>query len=223
MTQPAIPYRIFSLGDAAFSIEFLHESLVEANEQVHFFQQYFTNNPIPYIRSLVPAYRTLSFHVDLKAMVLSNGRLSDVINQVQHLVVKPQTITTAPGILHRIPVRYDLNVAPDLGWALSQTGLHLSEFIEAHTRPVYRVFMLGFLPGFGYLGEVDPRIQLPRKAIPQPVKAGSVGIAGNQTGVYPGDSPGGWQLIGHTDFPFLQNGIPSLRAGDSVQFYPIVS
>ena len=83
--------------------------------------------------------------------------------------------------------------------------------------------MLGFLPGFGYLGEVDSRIQLPRKPIPQPVKAGSVGIAGNQTGVYPGDSPGGWQIIGHTDFPFLQNGIPSLRAGGSVQFYPIVS
>jgi inhibitor of KinA len=223
MTQPAIPYRIFSLGDAAFSIEFQHESLMEANDQVHFFQEYFTHNPNPYIRSLVPAYRTLSFHVDLSALVFSKGRLSDVIDQVQNLLVQPLTTSTAPGILHRIPIRYDLDVAPDLGWALTYTGLQLSEFIEAHTRPVYRVFMLGFLPGFGYLGEVDSRIQLPRKPIPKPVKAGSVGIAGNQTGVYPGDSPGGWQLIGHSDFAFLQNGTPSLRAGDSVQFYPIVS
>lgn len=223
MTEPAFPYRIFPLGDAAFSIEFQQASLLEANEQVHFFQAYFSQHPIPFIRSLVPAYRTLSFHVDLKALVLSNGRLSDVIHQVQQVVVKPQSTSTADGKIHRIPVRYDFDVAPDLAWALRQTGLSLAEFIFLHTKPLYRVFMLGFLPGFGYLGEVDSRIQLPRKPSPQAVKAGHVGIAGNQTGVYPGDSPGGWQLIGHTDFPFLHHGIPVLRTGDSVQFYAVES
>jgi inhibitor of KinA len=223
MTQPTIPHRIFPLGDAAFSIEFQNESLVEANEHVHFFQQYINQNPIPFIRSLVPAYRTLTCHIDLKELVFSNGRLSDVINQVQELLVAKPSLPSSEGILHQIPVRYDIQIAQDLASALRQTGLSHSEFIALHTKPIYRVFMLGFLPGFGYLGEVDPKIQLPRKPVPQPVKAGSVGIAGNQTGVYPGDSPGGWQIIGHTDFHFIENGIPSLKAGDSVQFYAIES
>ena len=223
MTQPTLPYRIFPLGDAAFSIEFQNESLVEANKYVHFFEHYFSKNPFPYLRSLVPAYRTLTFHIDLRELVFSNSRLSEVINQVQELLVAQPSYLPSEGMLHRIPVRYDTQVAPDLAWALSQTGLSLAEFINVHSTPIYRVFMLGFLPGFGYLGEVDPVIQLPRKPVPQPVKAGSVGIAGNQTGVYPGDSPGGWQIIGHTDFPFIKNGIPSLKAGDSVQFYAIES
>ena len=223
MTKPAIPYRIFPLGDAAFSIEFQSDSLLEANEHVHFFQNFFIENPSGHILSLVPAYRTLTFHVNLRALVFSEGRLSDVIDQVQNLVVQSTKNSLAPGILHRIPVRYDTNMSPDLTWALEETGLSLSEFIEVHTKPIYRVFMLGFLPGFGYLGEVNKRIQLPRKSTPLPVKAGSVGIAGNQTGVYPGDSPGGWQIIGHSDFTCIENGIPRLQAGDSVQFYAIES
>jgi inhibitor of KinA len=104
-------------------------------------------------------------------------------------------------------------------------GLSEDEVVGVHSGGIYRVFMLGFVPGFAYLGMVDQRIAMPRQSTPRVrVPAGSVGIAGVQTGIYPAETPGGWQLVGRTPVkpfdparaePFL------MKAGDAVQFYPI--
>jgi KipI family sensor histidine kinase inhibitor len=124
-----------------------------------------------------------------------------------------------------VPVCYQGELAPDLPAVAAFGGLTAAEVIRLHTRVVYRVFMLGFLPGFAYLGPVNPRIAAPRHASPRVrVAEGSVGIAGGQTGIYPMESPGGWQLIGRTPArPFdLTRNPPSLLApGNRVQFHAI--
>lgn len=121
-----------------------------------------------------------------------------------------------------IPVRYGGEHGPDLAAVAEQTGLTEDEVIALHAKPDYVVYCLGFLPGFAYLGGLDARISVPRRATPRlRVPAGAVGIAGNQTGIYPLASPGGWQLIGRTDTPLFDpyRETPGLLApGDTVRF-----
>jgi inhibitor of KinA len=131
---------------------------------------------------------------------------------------------TEAGPLIRIPVCYEGDYAPDLEGVARQTGLSPAELIGIHTAAPYRIYMIGFLPGFPYMGKLDPRIQVSRKARPLPVIAGGVGIAGMQTGIYPLNSPGGWQIIGRTSLRlFDRDGNPPvlLHTGNLVQFYPI--
>lgn len=107
---------------------------------------------------------------------------------------------------------------------MSEKKISLQELIDLHSSCEYRIYMIGFLPGFAYMGEVDPKLQIGRKDIPVQVAAGSVGIAGLQTGIYPLDSPGGWQIIGRTPhLLFNKDDDPSVKlyAGQRVKFYPI--
>jgi len=126
-----------------------------------------------------------------------------------------------PGRLHRIPVVYD---GPDLDAAAARLGLSSARIIELHARPIYRVFLLGFVPGWAYLGPLPEELFLPRLDVPRTkVPAGSVAIAGRQTGIYPLDVPGGWHLIGRTSVRlFLPDSDPPclFRAGDRVKFFP---
>lgn len=124
----------------------------------------------------------------------------------------------------RIPVCYEGEYAPDLEWVARKKGLTGAEVIALHHSESYRIYMIGFLPGFPYMGKIDHRLEIPRKDRPVPIMAGGVGIAGIQTGIYPLNSPGGWQIIGRTPLPlFDRNADPPIRlqSGDSVQFYPI--
>jgi inhibitor of KinA len=124
-----------------------------------------------------------------------------------------------------IPVCYGGTFGPDLPGVAAWAGCTAEEVVAAHTQRSYRVFMLGFLPGFPYLAPVDDRIAMPRRDAPRPlVAAGSVGIAGRQTGIYPFDSPGGWQIIGRTPLTLFDpsHEPPALVApGQRVQFRPI--
>ena len=122
-----------------------------------------------------------------------------------------------------IPVCYDKTVGLDIESVAQIHNLTIQEVIELHTAITYRVFMNGFLPGFAYMGIVDPSIQTPRHESPRPVvKAGSVGIAGVQTGIYPSDSPGGWQIIGKTPVPLIdENENILLKPGSFVKFNAI--
>ena len=119
---------------------------------------------------------------------------------------------------------FDEVSGPDLPLVAAKSGLSVNEVVELFTSSAYRVFMIGFLPGFAYMGEVDERIALPRKQQPrQVVPKGSIGIAGRQTGIYPLESPGGWQLIGRTEVelftPYAER--PTLlQPGDLVRFVP---
>ena len=130
-------------------------------------------------------------------------------------------IATKPAAI-TIPVYYN---GEDLETVAQQHQLSISEVVAIHTAKPYRIFMIGFLPGFAYMGKIDERIATPRLAVPRTnVKAGSVGIAGFQTGIYPLQSPGGWQLIGQTPIKIfdLQKDDPCLfKTGDTVQFVAI--
>ena len=126
----------------------------------------------------------------------------------------------------RIPVCYEGEYAPDLEAVARQKGLSSREVIALHCSIPYRIYMIGFLPGFPYLGKVDPRLEVPRKIRPVPVIAGGVGIAGLQTGIYSLNSPGGWQIIGRTPIRlFDRDADPPvlLRTGDRIRFYPVSS
>ncbi len=127
-----------------------------------------------------------------------------------------------PGRLHRIPVVYD---GPDLGAVAADLGLSTERVIELHGKPIYRAFLVGFVPGWAYLGPLPDELVLPRRATPRTqVPAGSVAIAGRQTGIYPLASPGGWHLIGRTSVrPFLPDSDPPslFRAGDRVKFFAV--
>ncbi len=125
-----------------------------------------------------------------------------------------------PGRLHRIPVTYD---GPDIEAVAARLDLSTAQIVEIHTRPVYRVFLIGFVPGWAYLGPLAEELELPRRHVPRTkVPAGSVAIAGRQTGIYPLPTPGGWHLIGRTKVRlFLPDSDPPclFRAGDRVKFF----
>jgi KipI family sensor histidine kinase inhibitor len=127
---------------------------------------------------------------------------------------------TEPGRLHRIPVRYD---GPDIEEVAVRLKLTREKVIELHTRPIYRVFLVGFVPGWAYLGPLPEELELPRRDVPRTqVPAGSVAIAGRQSGIYPLQTPGGWHLIGRTSVKlFLPDSDPPclFRAGDRVKFF----
>lgn len=125
-----------------------------------------------------------------------------------------------PGRLHRIPVSYD---GPDMDAVAAQLGLSPVQIADLHTRPIYRVFLVGFVPGWAYLGPLAQELELPRRHVPRTqVPAGSVAMAGRQTGIYPLPTPGGWHLIGRTNVKlFLPDSDPPclFRAGDRVKFF----
>ena len=136
-----------------------------------------------------------------------------------------RTIMSRTGRSFRIPVCYEAEYAPDLGEVARRQGLSPEEVVKLHCAGIYRVYMIGFLPGFPYLGTVDRRLEMPRKARPVPVVAGGVGIAGQQTGIYPLNSPGGWSIIGRTPVRLFDPDITPpvlLQTGDRVEFYPIL-
>ncbi|HKW73067.1 MAG TPA: 5-oxoprolinase subunit PxpB [Candidatus Dormibacteraeota bacterium] len=127
-----------------------------------------------------------------------------------------------PGRLHRIPVVYD---GPDLEATATALNISVQRLIELHARPIYRAFLVGFVPGWAYLGPLPDELVLPRRSEPRTqVAAGSVAIAGQMTGVYPLTTPGGWHLIGRTSVKlFLPDSDPPslFRAGDRVKFFPV--
>jgi inhibitor of KinA len=127
-----------------------------------------------------------------------------------------------PGRLHRIPVTYD---GPDIAEVASRLKLSPDQVAAIHMRPIYRVFLVGFVPGWAYLGPLPEELDLPRRPVPRTqVPAGSVAIAGRQSGIYPLPSPGGWHLIGRTNVKlFLPDSDPPclFRAGDRVKFFAL--
>jgi inhibitor of KinA len=123
-----------------------------------------------------------------------------------------------------IPVCYEEKFAPDIEQLAKEKNISVEEVIRIHSSKQYRVYMLGFLPGFSYMGEGDEKISISRKSQPVMVAAGSIGIAGRQTGIYPLTSPGGWQIIGRTPlklFDAKRKESTLLKAGDIVQFISI--
>ena len=166
------------------------------------------------VRQAIAGYASVTVHFDPDQ--ISHDALTAAIRRL----ASRRPPMAEPGRLHRIPVVYD---GPDMEAVSAVLGLDAAKIVELHTRPIYRVFLVGFVPGWGYLGPLPQELELPRRQVPRTkVPAGSVAIAGRQTGIYSLASPGGWHLIGRTSVKlFLPDSDPPclFRAGDRVKFF----
>jgi KipI family sensor histidine kinase inhibitor len=209
--------RVRQAGDAALLIELEPIIDIQVNARAVAIAGALRRRALNGVRDIVPAYRSVAVHVDPMAadMVALWSACESVVDEPSSAVA---------GRLVELPVRYGGSDGPDLPEIAAATGLSEEEIVRRHSAVDYRVFMLGFQPGFAYLGIVDKRIAATRRATPRVgVPKGSVGIAGRQTGVYPRESPGGWQIIGHTDadlFDVSRSAPSLLEPGDIVRFVP---
>lgn len=212
--------RILTAGDSALLIEFGKEINPETNWKITALVQLMREQHIEGIVDVIPAFCSLLINYDPR--VLSYEELKE---RMEHLL-KMETKTEATRKrIFEIPVCYGGEYGPDIENIAEHAGLSVEEVIKIHSSKDYLIYMLGFLPGFTYLGGLDERIHTPRLASPRlKIRAGSVGIGGSQTGIYPLDSPGGWQLMGMTPVrtydPERQTPI-LVEAGDYIRFIPI--
>lgn len=180
----------------------------------------------PWVVDVAPAYTTLLLRYDPLLVTEADARawLASIL-PASSSPAPSSAVVARPSRLVEIPVWYDASVAPDLEVLAEAKGMAPAALAAAHAAREYLVYALGFRPGFPFLGTLDAALAAPRLDSPRPrVAAGSVGIAGRQTGIYPVDGPGGWRIVGHTPLhvfdpargePFL------LRVGDRVRFVPI--
>ncbi len=221
-----IDARFISLGDSALTVEFGNVISIELNEIAVALSDSLTNDPFPGFIESVPAYASTSVFYDIGEVRRSFKNLPNAFAAVSSLVKQrlDELDVAAKGDskLVEIPVSFDKESGPDLEIVSERSGLPRDAAIDIFTGTIYRVFMLGFLPGFSYMGEVDERIATPRKNTPRAlVPKGSVGIAGRQTGIYSLASPGGWQIIGRTAVEMFTPDYESpclLKPGDLVRF-----
>lgn len=228
MLHPVFPYRIFPLGDSALTIDLGNRIDTSINEVIITRFRDLQKRSLTGMTEAVPAYSSLTIHYDLVAVKTMAGPALTAYEwmktQLENRWAEPLETGESSTRFLKIPVCYEQDLAPDIRALAECCHLSVEEVIREHTSRTYKVYMLGFLPGFAYMGEVSQKIAMPRKSQPVPVAEGSVGIAGLQTGIYPMDSPGGWQIIGRTPerlFDRTREEPVLFRAGDRVQFYSI--
>lgn len=212
--------RFLTLGDSAIAVEFGQEIRLDVNQQVTALKKLLEENPVAGVVELVPTYCTL--------MIVYNPLTigyTELKQAVEKLLGQLSAVSTSEKEVIEIPVLYGGEYGPDLQEVASVHNMTEAEVIRCHAEPEYPIYMLGFVAGFPYLGGMNEAIATPRKQSPRlKIPAGSVGIAGGQTGIYSVESPGGWQIIGRTPLklydPDLEEPI-LLRAGQYVKFKPI--
>jgi len=210
-------FTYFPLGDSSFLIKVGNEISLECHKLIRALVLAINQEKIKGVLELIPAYNELMLIYN--PLVINYTKLVEKLKEIEKNL-NPDNLP--PAKLIHIPVCYESEFAPDLEIVAEKNNLTKNEVIKLHSSIDYLVYMLGFTPGFCYLGGMDARIATPRKESPRKmVEAGSVGIAGNQTGIYPIDSPGGWQIIGKTPIklfdsereqPFL------VEAGNYIKF-----
>jgi inhibitor of KinA len=222
-------FNIFPLGDAAATIDFGNSISRELNRHVRRLQTWFAQNPFEGLKDVIAAYSSLSLFYDPVLVKTSQQVTGSIYSFIKERLEEAWQQAAAlpfaePEETILIPVCYDDFFGHDLDFIAASNQLSKQDIIELHTSGLYYVYMIGFLPGFSYMAEVDERLVMPRKPIPVQVAAGSVGIAGSQTGIYPLICPGGWQIVGRTPVSMFDPGAPIpavLKPGDRVQFYQI--
>lgn len=225
---PNLSFTIYPLSEQALVIDFGQRTTLTVHPMVLRCYDHLRTNPLPIKHEWVPAYSSLTLYFDLFALAQHTGGphpLDYLDKYIREKLSGLPTVSSREPRVHSIPVCYDPVLAPDLEECAQRSGLSFEELIHLHTAIDYQVCFLGFLPGFAYMAEVDERIAFARKQQPADrVHAGSVGIAGRQTGIYPLASPGGWQIIGRTPVHLFDPGreVPVLfQPGDRVRFYSI--
>ncbi len=212
--------RIVPAGDSALIVEFEERIDPAINARAIALADSLQAAAIAGVRDVVPTYRSVAVFFDPL-----RTNYDTLLERIERDAGRPAPDAARQAEPLRIPVCYGGDLGPDLGAVAAFGGISADEVIALHASATYRVFMLGFVPGFAYMGIVDARIAAPRHSTPRVrVPAGSVGIAGVQTGIYPAETPGGWQLIGRTPIkPFDANRAQPflMKAGDAVRFYAI--
>lgn len=211
--------KILPVGDKAIVVEFGNEISVECNNKVLSLNKNITSKDKPFIVSTIPTYRSLLIKYD--PLKISYPELLKYIKEKlkyeNKLDIKPEVI--------EIPVKYGGDFGADIEYVAQYNDISVEEVIKLHTESIYRIYMIGFTMGFAYLGGMSKKIETPRLEKPRTkIPAGSVGIAGKQTGIYPVESPGGWRLIGKTPVklydPYRENPI-LIKPGNYIKFKKI--
>jgi len=209
--------RLVPIGDSCLSMLFGRTIDPAVNARCVAMAASLERRAWPGVRDVVPAYNAVTVHFD--PIRFDREDLATELNVLAAMDWPEGADAGAPVM---IPVTYGGEDGPDLSTVAKFAGCSEDEVIRLHAAPVYRVYMLGFLPGFAYMGSVNARIAMPRLDTPRMrVAAGSVGIAGLQTGVYPCETPGGWRIIGRTPIRLFDSARATpcvLKAGDRVRF-----
>jgi inhibitor of KinA len=214
-------FRIYPIHDQALTVEFSQKISEQDNLRVIALRDAIQQKPMKGLLDIVLAYSSLTIYYEgdckrEEVMAYLQDRMLASSN-LQHVQSENKIIT--------IPVCYDPSMGPDQEFVCDHLKITLEQLIEQHTKNIYRVYMIGFIPGFPYMGILPEGWQIPRKQIPAlKIPAGSVALAGQQTGIYPAEVPGGWQVIGRTPlkiFDALREPFCLLKAGDQVQFASI--
>lgn len=210
---------IFS-GDTSINVVFENVVSEKISNQVLSIAKLVERQHINGLVDIIPAYREVTFVFDSLVIDIASFKhfLEKQLNKMDGEIVDKK------GTHYDIPVLYNDEVGLDLLEVAKYHGLSIEEVIHLHTAQAYRIYMLGFLPGFAYLGGLDAKLHTPRKNTPRlRIPAGSIAIGGEQTGYYPVDSPGGWQIIGQTPLVMFDSNLPEIKlhAGDRMKFYAI--
>lgn len=212
--------RILTAGDSSLLIEFGKEISPEINRKIAATIQLMKEQHIEGVVDMIPAFCSLLINYDPRVI-----SYEEIRERMQALVRVDARAGETRKKIFEIPVCYGGEYGPDIANIAEHAGLSEEEVIRIHSSRDYLIYMLGFLPGFTYLGGLDERLHTPRLANPRiRIPAGSVGIGGSQTGIYPLDSPGGWQLMGMTPVktydPSRETPI-LVEAGDYIRFVPV--
>ncbi len=221
--EDMVEFRILTAGEQGIVVEFGDTIDAKINARVHQAARRIQNDLRAFVREVVPTYRSLLVYFE--PLKIGRTALTGKIEALLHVMEEVEEV--AGSRIVKIPVCYGGEFGPDLAFVAAHNGLTPEEVVKIHSEVLYQVYMLGFTPGFPYLGGMSERIATPRLAQPRTIiPAGSVGIAGAQTGLYPIESPGGWQLIGRTPVRAFQAGAEQpflFAAGDRLQFEPITA
>lgn len=212
--------RIDFYGDTGILVNFGGQIDPGINQRVHNLSALLEANPLPGLIEVVPGYASLLVVYDP-----SSADVHELVDHIRTWVDTLHTVDSQPAKLVEVPTHYGGEHGADLDFVARHAGLSAQRVIEIHSRAEYLVYMMGFSPGFPYLGGMDAAIAAPRLDTPRTrVPAGSVGIAGSQTGIYSIDSPGGWRLIGYTPLRLFDLNAPQpflLKPGDRLRFIPV--
>lgn len=215
--------RIEPLGDAALLV-ILGETLdADANARARALAAAIGADALGGLGVPVPGHASVL--VPFEPEAVSEAAVRAAIAAALPVAARARTADEPGGRLHELPVRYGGEQGPDLAAVAGASGLTEADVARLHSGVEYRVLVLGFVPGFAYLGVLPPELEMPRRAVPRErVPAGSVAISGRQTGVYPLDGPGGWHLLGRTEVRLWDPGADPparLAPGDRVRFVPV--
>ncbi|WP_349409772.1 5-oxoprolinase subunit PxpB [Pseudalkalibacillus sp. SCS-8] len=226
-------YELSPLGDAAVIIQLGTDISLDTHHAVRSLTRYLEDHPIPGTLDLVPAFTSVTLYYNPIQVQDHNDHDSQgehspyesMCKKLHNILERFEPSSEKEARTIEIPVCYGGELGPDLEEVADHNQLSVDEVIDIHSNGDYLVYMLGFAPGFPYIGGMSEKIATPRRDDPRTsIPAGSVGIAGSQTGVYPIETPGGWQLIGQTPlklFDLDQDPPTLLEAGDKIRFKPI--